>query len=240
MILELDLGNTRGKWRIVAGAETVDRGVGEVAAWRSGDLPAWRGISRVRIASVLGEAAESELAAALGVLGVPVEFARSTQSCGGVTSAYAEPQRLGVDRWLAMLSAYREFRRAVLVVDAGSALTIDLIDASGRHQGGYIIPGARLMAEVLLRSTGRVRFESAHALRSTSPGEITDECVHNGIALALVGAVRLALVQARAAVGEVILVLAGGDAEDLSVLLVGEEIYLRPDLVLDGLRWTLP
>ena len=246
MILELDLGNTRGKWRIVAGAQVLDRGIGEVAAWSAGSFPAaWCDVSRVRVGSVLGDAAEQSLLQALAALKVPVAFARSTAECAGVRNVYAESQQLGVDRWLAMLAAHQEFRRATLVVDAGSALTLDLVGATGQHRGGYIIPGARLMADTLLRSTDRVRFAGNDAPSSTAPGLNTGECVFNGITLALSGAVRLGFEQARASLGDVVLVLAGGDAEAIAAVLSasfieGENLYCRPDLVLEGLRWALP
>jgi type III pantothenate kinase len=246
VILELDLGNTRGKWRIVAGADVVDRGAGEVAVWSGGDFPAsWRDVSRVRIGSVLGETAEQALLTALSALGVSVAFARSSAECAGVRNAYVEPQKLGVDRWLAMLAAHREFRRAVLVVDVGSALTLDLVDAAGLHRGGYIIPGARLMADALLQSTDRVRFAASDAPRSIALGVNTGDCVFNGINLALVGAVQLGFEQAQAALGDVLLVLAGGDAgvveaSSSRLFVEGDNFHRRPDLVLDGLGWALP
>lgn len=241
MILELDLGNTRGKWRIVAGADIVARGAGDIDPWLAGAIPReWSGVQRVRIASVRDPALEQALLAVLDGLHAPVLFARPQAACAGVTNAYTQIERLGVDRWLAMLAAYNEFRSAVLILQAGSALTLDLVDGQGLHRGGYIIPGARLMAQALLSSTDRVRFEPAGMLASTAPGCVTDACVQNGIALALVGAARLGLAQARAALGSVGLVTAGGDAEALHKLLAEDGFSWRPYLVLDGLRWALP
>lgn len=242
MILELDLGNTRGKWRMLDSEGCGDRGIGMVADWIAGELPAeWVGITRVRAASVLAVSVNEELAAAIERrLVIPVVFAQAAAESAGVRNAYAVPTGLGVDRWLGVVAAYREFQRPVMVVSAGTALTIDWVDAEGGHCGGYIIPGARLMAEALLRSTGRVRFDAMAILASIRPGQTTDDCVHNGIALAFVGSVRLALMQARASVGDIVLVLAGGDATALADLLGGEEVFSRPDLVLDGLRLLVP
>jgi len=241
VILELDLGNTRGKWRIVAGADIVARGVGDIDVWVTGAIPReWSGVQRVRIASVRDPALEQALQAVLAGLNAPVQFARPQAACAGVTNAYKQIERLGVDRWLAMLAAYNEFRSAVLILQAGSALTLDLVDGQGLHRGGYIIPGARLMAQALLSSTDRVRFEQAGMLASTAPGCVTDACVQNGIALALVGAAQLGLAQARVTLGSVRLVTAGGDAEALHKLLAEDGLSWRPDLVLDGLRWALP
>jgi type III pantothenate kinase len=242
VILELDLGNTRGKWRMLADGRVVARGVGMVADWSRGELPSeWVGVARTRAASVLAEAAGAMLSAVLQKrFSVVTEFARSTAECAGVRSAYEQAGSLGVDRWLGIVAAYAEFKRAVVVVSAGTALTIDWVDAVGMHRGGYIIPGARLMAEALLRSTDRVRFDGLPLLASAAPGRETGDCVYNGIALALAGAVQLALTQARAALGDVQLVFAGGDAATLSGLLADEVVAMRPDLVLDGLRLALP
>lgn len=241
MILELDLGNTRGKWRIVRGDTVSARGAGDIGGWLAGRVPdAWRGVAQVRIASVREAALEQGLADVLQSLGAAARFARPQAQCAGVTNAYADVARLGVDRWLAMLAAHNEFREPVLIVQAGSALTLDLVDGAGAHRGGYIIPGARLMAQVLLGSTDRVRFDNASPLESLAPGTITDACVHHGIALALVGAVRLGLQQARGLVGAVRPVVAGGDAQALLELMPDEPCEVRPDLVLDGLHWALP
>ncbi|MDP1069535.1 type III pantothenate kinase, partial [Klebsiella pneumoniae] len=67
--------------------------------------------------------------------------------------------RMGVDRWLAMLAAWQRVGQSCWVVDCGSAITLDLLDAEGRHQGGYILPGLRLMQQSLLGNTAEVRVD---------------------------------------------------------------------------------
>lgn len=248
MILELDLGNSLSKWRLLdaAGAVTA-RGVGDLQLWLAGTLPvAWGDdCTRVRIASVLAPAVERDLEARLrSWRPVSVGWASSTASCAGVHNGYAEPGRLGVDRWLAMIAAYREQAGAVLVADIGSALTLDLVDRAGSHRGGYIIPGPRLMADALLQSTDRVRFEQGAGLGALDLGLSTEACVGNGIAAALTGAVLLGCRRAESLLsGPVALLVAGGyGAELVSSLgaagLAGAQ--WRPELVLDGLRWVVP
>ena len=111
MILELDLGNTRAKWRLVkTPSEVVEQGVADIAEWLDGRLPeVWfSGVERARIASVLAQSTESDLIDKLRAeLSIEARLARSTASCSGVTNAYANPDRLGVDRWLAMIAAYK-------------------------------------------------------------------------------------------------------------------------------------
>lgn len=238
MILELDLGNTRAKWRLLGSDGTLrERGVGAVDAWLQGQLPAaWPArLQRVRIASVLSAGIERQLAARLGLRTVEgIAFARSAARCGPVRNGYAEPERLGVDRWLGIVAAWHEFREPLLVVSAGSALTLDRVDGDGRHAGGFIIPGPRLMRQMLLTGTDRVRFAADELAGDLQPGTDTGACVHNGIALALVGAIELVRRQQQSR-----LVLTGGYGEVLRHMPELAHAEWRPELVFQGLQWVL-
>lgn len=139
---------------------------------------------------------------------------------------------MGVDRWLAMLGARERQSGRLCVVDAGSALTIDIVDAQGCHEGGYIIPGPTLMERALLLDTDRVRFdeEVGYAL---SPGRSTAVAVRHGIALAQAGAVALAL--DRCGDGSIALLFCGGGGGPLMQLLdLGGQ--WAPELVFEGLE----
>lgn len=247
MILELDLGNTRAKWRILnAQAEIVTRGIDDISAWISGSFPAeWSAdIRRVRIASVLSSTTESQLTSKIqSTLSVSPQIARSTSHCSGVTSAYANPERLGVDRWLALIAAYRKSNKAALVIDVGTALKVDAIDDTGQHIGGYIIPGAELMERSLLEGTDRVRYEGGSKLESVALGVDTRSCVQNGIAAALAGVVLIALEQCRSVMHCPRLFITGGlglQVKDCLEVAGIRDICFEADLVLDGLRWALP
>jgi type III pantothenate kinase len=98
--------------------------------------------------------------------GIAPQFARSTFTAANVSSAYDVPERLGVDRWLAMLAAYNSLSEAVVVIDLGSAMTADGISKAGHHVGGYIAPGLRMMAQSLLARTDLVRFDGEHSFCS--------------------------------------------------------------------------
>lgn len=248
MILELDLGNTRGKWRILDSDNTLlDRGMGSVEDWAAGELPpAWSNkIRRVRVASVLDPSIDYGLADWLyKMLGVRTEFAVSTATCAGVRNIYPEPAKLGVDRWLALLAAFQAFQSSVLVVDIGSALTVDVVDEYGQHRGGYIVPGARLMERALLEGTDRVRFEVDTAMVGFDLGENTGACVRSGIVAAQCGSVLVALHAAQKQLGSCPpLAVSGGwalQAADCLTQLGVADINVMQDLVLDGLRWSLP
>jgi type III pantothenate kinase len=238
-ILQLDFGNSRLKWRLIgdgadSGAEAV-LGHGACAPEDDAWLAQPATVVAVQVASVASEATEAALAGRIRErLGVEPWFARATARSGDLVNSYTDPQRMGVDRWLAMVAARARCCERLCVVDAGSALTIDLVAADGRHEGGYIIPGTALMARALLADTDRVRFE-AGAADSLAPGSSTADCVHRGIALAQAGALQLALSEA-AAGGEAPTVIAsGGGGEALLALTPRTCAEYRRDLVFEGL-----
>lgn len=248
MILELDLGNTRAKWRVVSDQLRVSaQGVSVIDDWFDGRFPeAWeRGVRSARVASVLAPVKEDELMAKMqSKLSIPIRMARSSASCCGVTNAYKNPDRLGVDRWLALISAYKLFGEAVMVVDVGTALKVDVVDAEGGHLGGYIIPGALLMESALQQGTDRVRYDEGLPIDSILLGRDTRSCVQHGVTAALVGAVKVALDQCMDAIGKrPHLCMTGGSGILLKQRLHEAgilNIRFEADLVLDGLHWVLP
>lgn len=230
MILQLDVGNSALKWRLCSGCSCVKRGM--MARGDTAELPTLDSAPRaVWIASVAGQAYETELRSTIAARwDVEPWFARSSAAACGVTNSYASPERMGVDRWLAMIAAWQEVRGAVCVVDAGSALTIDFLDYGGVHLGGYILPGLTMMERALLEGTDRVRFGDAPR-DCLAPGNSTETAVLNGLQLAQVGATELALTR----FGQRgILVFTGGNGGTLMRLLERGG-SLREDLVLDGL-----
>lgn len=248
MILEFDLGNSRCKWRLVEpGGASVAVGCSAVLpvtpfSWLSALPQAPR---RVRGGSVAAEAINAALVESITARwGVSVEFARSTAECAGVRNGYHQPERLGVDRWLAIVAAYQACRRPVVVIDAGSALTIDLVNAAGQHLGGYIIPGRQMLLDVLHSATAGVRFEqTSEAEALIRCGRNTGEAVVGGARLALNGAVHLALEEADQCLGDYDLVLTGGDSKWLQSVQERAgpaRVVWDDDLVLDGLQWVVP
>lgn len=247
--LQLDVGNSSAKWRLLESGKIVARGLyrEDDGASRQALLGCTPAPEAIWVSSVAGEAVEARLAAMLGSRWEQAPwFARSEAQTEGLRNSYADPGRMGVDRWLAMLAARaRHPKGRLCVVDAGSALTIDLVSADNRHEGGYIIPGPSLMERALLLDTGRVRFSEA-AEYSLTPGNSTAEAVRHGIALAQAGAVEHAL---RAGGGEeaALPVFTGGGGQWLAGAVggVAERVsegfsegageYV-PDLVLDGLQ----
>lgn len=239
MDLLIDVGNTSLRWA------TPSSGVlGEVRAVRHfGGLPidlhaAWEQLAppgRVLVANVAGEAIAAALAdVCRSRWGVAPRFVRTEREACGVRIAYVEPARLGVDRWLALLAAHRHFPGDVLIVDAGTAITFDLLRADGRHMGGLILPGIESMRDGLLQGTQIPRVD---VVDGNDAPWATDTAT----------AIGSGTIQAPAALAERLdrafaeytgtpprLLVTGGDAERLLPALP-ESAALVPDLVLRGL-----
>ncbi|MDF1765019.1 MAG: type III pantothenate kinase [Gammaproteobacteria bacterium] len=237
MIIEIDAGNTRLKWRrrerggVVSAAAIADS-VAAIAEALAGD--AAQGVDAVRIASVRApEALQGLIVECEAAFGCSATVAKVARHCAGLTIQYADPARLGVDRWLAMLAARARGAGAWLVVDCGTALTVDRIADDGCHEGGFIVPGLELMRASLEAST-RIRLDSAYSSRELALGHSTDAAVYHGTLAAAVALIRQEWAGLHANSPQARLALTGGGASELLPQLPSE-VELLPDLVLDGL-----
>ena len=164
-----------------------------------------------------------------------------TQPAGcGVVNGYEDPRQMGVDRWLAMLAAHREFSCAVCVVDAGTAVTIDQVDADGRHLGGVIVPGLGLMRRALLGETGRIGESVVNEAGSGTGrgvlGHSTDEAIDGGGLAAICGLIEQCAAELAGRSRDNVLVVTGGDAVRI-VPHLRVAVESRPRLVLRGLAF---
>ena len=242
--LHIDLGNSRGKWRLLHANEVVCQGTVEPETGRG--LPRLDALEtslangnakftypiQVTLASVADAAIEAHLRSSLrDHFDCIIETLYTPAHALGMTNSYTDHSRMGIDRWLAMLAAWYPNQTDVVVVDAGSALTLDVVAANGQHQGGVIIPGANLSERALLEKTGKVRFEEniEHELLL---GRSTAECVRYGIAHSQLGA--LESIAKRFDLHNHKWFFAGGASEWL-MRRMGTDGQLAPDLVLDGI-----
>src|SRR6056297_1923141 len=178
MMLLLDLGNTRLKaaWplpgggvRLIGEASHRDQPMREALA-RILDGQALEGRPAL-CANVAGPAAGEQLGEALRETGGgALTFLRAEREFGGVHCGYHDPSHLGADRWAALLGARGLSGEACLVVDAGSALTLDALAPGGRHLGGWILPGLAMMVAALEARTGDLG-NLRRASRAASDGE---------------------------------------------------------------------
>lgn len=222
MRLLLDLGNTRVKWALEdAGCWRVQG----AAAWGGGLAPleaALRALSgpvQAFGASVVDAAREQAVAARVqSLFGQDVRWLRTPASACGVRNAYREPARLGVDRFLAMVAAHAAGAGDCVLVGVGTALTLDALAADGRHLGGLIAPGPRLMQQALLGATAQVRPGRAGAL--VDAADNTADAVASGCWQAAAALVErfVARMSPRLATAPAVR-LDGGDATGLAPLL---------------------
>jgi len=230
MRLYVDQGNSRIKLWLIDDrrirAEAVCDSVSDAARWLAGlDVSALA----AQVSSVAGQRADEALTQALMPWVVTWCFARVDPA--RLPTVYAEPGRLGVDRWLAVLAA-TPAAGAAIVVDAGTAFTVDALSAEGRHLGGYILPGLSLQRDALAARTARVSFPDPD-WSEISWGDSTSRCVCQGSLQALVALVQAATARLQAESGVVPRVLlTGGDARHVLPHLRAEH---HPLLVLEGL-----
>jgi type III pantothenate kinase len=160
-----------------------------------------------------------------------------------VTNAYAEPSTLGVDRWLAVIAGHELTGGAACVIDAGTAMTIDVVSAEGLHVGGMILPGVQMMVDSLLRSTSDIADNSrrsrtragAEPRRGNVFANNTGQAILNGSLLAVSAAADRAVAEATSTLKAAPRVLlTGGDAERVARMMQSKP-EIVPDLVLRGL-----
>ena len=232
MILDIDAGNSFVKWRVVDNSEVIAAGseATEQVSKQGLDLTRIADLNQARISSVANRALAEKLGEQVQQqFNVEMQIARVSSIVSGVSCGYTEPEMLGIDRWLAVVAAYQRYLGPVLVVDAGSAITIDLIGPQGVHLGGYISPGLRLMREALWQGTAKVQVDRVESLNMLVPGTCTQDAVNRGCLLAVVATIEKLASQYPASI-----VITGGDAT-----VVAEALSLTsdhvPELVLDGL-----
>ncbi|QBG35998.1 type III pantothenate kinase [Litorilituus sediminis] len=139
----------------------------------------------------------------------------SEQQKANLCSAYDKPESLGVDRWLALVAVSNIYpQQNCLIVDAGTATTIDLLTADGQHQGGYILAGIDTLYSAVLSDTTLV-----HAEKSTQAtlafGKNTSANVNNACWAATIGAINVAIEQAEQLAKLDKVIITGGNAHKL-------------------------
>ncbi|MFV8572645.1 type III pantothenate kinase [Marinobacter sp. SBS5] len=235
MILLVDSGNTRIKWRLVRGLESLVTGAAELSAPEpfSGLETYSAEIRRVCVSTVGSESSREALEAAVAkITTAPVTFYWSESQREGLQNSYQDVSRMGADRWHAMVAAWKRLRAGCAIIDAGSAVTVDYIDGDGQHTGGFILPGLRMMRRSLKLEAARIGFDFDEQL-NTRPGKTTGECANHGLAWLTEGVVRQ-VHRDVAAYGIRHVLVTGGDAERF--LGLGLQAEHCPELVLDGLH----
>lgn len=234
MILAIDAGNSRVKWgwhdgRGWASLATVS--LIEFAA-ANHDLNPFAAThenpERIVISNVAGEGAHQLLVNWTRIFEAePLWLQGEAERCG-VRSRYEHPEQLGADRWAALVAARALHGGACLVVNAGTATTVDALSAEGEFLGGVILPGVDLMRFVLHEHTGRLPIEEG---KYRDAPRNTRDAIETGCRHAQAGAVER---MHRVTGGGALCLVSGGAGRPLIDLLQIPCRYAE-NLVLDGL-----
>ena len=233
-MLLLDVGNSRCKWALVQGGTWTHQGVAGNTEWIAlqNAFAALPVPDRVVVSNVAGEAMAQRLRAVCAEWKCPLEFVAASAERCGVRNGYEYPERLGSDRWAALIAAWQRVRGACLVVNCGTATTVDALSAQGGFLGGLILPGVSLMQHSLATNTAQLVAEQG-ALQDFPRN--TADAIHSGMLRATLGAVRHQFGLLQVQQPAVRCLLGGGAAE-----VVAEHLDLpleRVDnLVLHGLQ----
>jgi type III pantothenate kinase len=248
VILLVDVGNSSVKWsllNITSGNHLSEMSQQQypektsasffVESWAAFDKPA-----KVLVSCVASEQAWQALQQACDQLwAIQAEKVISVKEGFGIVNAYQQPSELGSDRWCAMIGAYHEIISDLIVVDCGSAITIDVITLSGntnsaKHLGGYILPGIAMMKKSLGTYTADVKVPDNFTTPVLTPSITTAGCVDSAIYLAAVKLIEAVFEQQSMQRKNIQCLLTGGDAAVVAELLSIKYI-VKPDLVLRGL-----
>lgn len=239
-MLLADIGNSRLKWVTLNQGKFQQRGEVSHRATETGWIQIaqqqWGSLlppTRVLIVSVAGAAVRATLNDwIVRTWGIRAEFVVATAEAFGIRNAYAEPSRLGADRWVAMIAAHHLIRQPCYVVDCGTALTIDALAADGQHRGGVIVPGIQLMRTALYRDTQQIPPEAGQPQLF---GRNTRDGVWGGAVYAVAAAIDGITERMIAAEGRGLCLLTGGGAAAVLPYLLGQ-FRLEPELIFHGLR----
>ena len=245
MNLLIDIGNSRIKWCLHDNISNKFCSAGAMLNAESGlqelFFEHWDHLTcpdRVLVSNVSGRDVSENLDAWIKkVWRLETEYVKTEAFCHGVSNAYPDYYKLGVDRWMAIIAAWDRFHsnnEAICVVDCGTATTIDGISESGQHLGGFIIPGYTIMQEILINKTSNI-----NTIKKISPSinfsNTTEQGVNSGCYLAIIALIDRIVASMKNDYGERIrCIITGGNAE-LVVKQFAEEFEYEPNLVLHGL-----
>ncbi len=252
-VLVFDVGNSRVKWGVWCAGALIETG----AVSSSGDalrqlinkaLPGLDSPLAVFAVCVAGDEVKHTLEQAVCQRwSLPVQFLKTRRSFASegrtLVNAYVDVSRHGADRWAALIAASRVSTGALCVISAGTAITMDLMAADGRHIGGRILPSFVTMLRALLTGAAEVTMKPEAAAFSPLPplfAADTDSAVSSGVYYLLEAGLREACMQAAGELGgDTTFIITGGLAEQILTFSGMPKMIHRPELILQGVYAAL-
>ena len=232
-VLVIDAGNTRIKWGTHDGAHWLMQSWVDTAraAQLKRALAGAPPLRAVVVSNVAGAAVREKILQILPPTPAP-RWIKSTRAQCGVRNGYDHPAQLGCDRWAALIGARRLYGGPAVIVNAGTALTVDALAGDGVFVGGMIVPGAELMRKALANHTAALKLQPGKF--SFFPNT-TGDAIMSGAINALAGAIeRMARFLAETGQRQPACVLSGGGAALIEPHL-NLEVKVVDNLVLEGL-----
>ena len=241
MLLLVDIGNTRTKYCSIKEADVSSHQFSHVHYCDNQALSHqwldshWHQATQIVFASVAEQRFTHLLDSWATQHNIPCQQARSANHAFGVTSGYQTPEQLGVDRWLALLGAKKLYpNKACLIIDAGTATTVDYLDETGQHHGGWILAGIHTLFTSIQTNTANVLGQQAD-INDLTFGKNTNDNLANAAWGATVGLIEhaKALVKTKNLNLDEVIITGGNGAKLAKYLADGESI--QPSLVFHGL-----
>ena len=239
MYLLIDIGNTRIKWQQRNDKDILLTDSILVEEFMDIDFSSIKSIDKIIVSNVNHSVVLDKLKEILSKFKCPI-IETTPISNEYLINDYEDHKTLGIDRWLTALGAWKLYQRPLLVINAGTAITIDLVEldkeSKAHFKGGMILPGVAISLAVLNNSTNLIDTEIG---KSHYPSLNTKDAVTTGIMTSIQGAVNLVCKKLPSSLP---ILLTGGDAN-----LIFEQaqddwksrIKLEGDLIFEGLMFYI-
>jgi type III pantothenate kinase len=242
MKLLVDIGNSRVKWATLdkdglSPSQSFQRSKTGIKASLNKAWKSLKDIEAVYVANVGGDKLGEQLSEwAEKNWQVTPKTIKSEQRRFGVSNAYGESEKLGIDRWLSLIAARQHARQAQCIIDCGTAMTIDIVTKNGQHQGGMILPGLSLMRSSLASNTDALTEDEGEQEYKTLAAN-TYSAIQAGTLYSVTATLERIISDLKLSFeNKIRFIITGGDAEHLLPLLP-DEIHHYPDIVLKGLAF---
>jgi type III pantothenate kinase len=242
MHLLVDIGNSRVKWALASNAVLESSHLADHASWQQSllknnwlsSMVSLQPITNIYYACVGNDGLVESLETFSASANIKTTRLETQSDWGKLKNSYQDYTQMGVDRWLAMMAAWNNCQSACLVIDCGTAITVDAIAADGRHLGGHIVAGVTLQKNKLLAQTAKIKAQLTQQDQETRFASNTSDAVNFGTLQLVLDYLSNSCSRFKNIYPDAILFFSGGDGELLSELLDYRENF-HQDLVLEGI-----
>jgi type III pantothenate kinase len=242
MKLLVDIGNSRVKWATLdtdglSPSQSFQRSKTGIKASLNKAWKSLNDIDAIYVANVGGDKLGQQLTEwAEKSWQITPKTILSEQKRFGVSNAYDEAEKLGIDRWLSLIAARQHARQAQCIIDCGTAMTIDIVTKTGQHQGGMILPGLSLMRSSLAANTDALTEEEGEQEFKTLAAN-TYSAIQAGTLYSVTATLERIISDLKLSFkNQIRFIITGGDAQHL-IPLLPDELHHYPDIVLKGLAF---